>query len=79
MGYGPEQMHDLEQTINRVDCDLVLIATPVDLGRLVNMRHRSCRVRYEFEDPSGKLRGALMDAPAKRQLLSPTEIREPAG
>ena len=79
MGYGLEQMHDLEQTINRVDCDLVLIATPVDLGRLVNMRHRSCRVRYEFEDPSGKLRGALIDARAKRQPLSPTEFREPAG
>jgi predicted GTPase len=79
MGYGPEQTHDLEETINRVDCDLVLIATPVDLARLVSMRHRGCRVRYEFEDPSGTLRGALMNAPAMRQPLSPTEIREPAG
>ena len=67
MGYGVEQIHELEQTINRVDCDLVLIATPVDLGRLISMRHRSCRVRYEFEDSSGKLRTALMDLVAKRQ------------
>lgn len=67
MGYGREQIHDLEQTINGVDCDLVLIATPVHLGRLVSMRHRSCRVRYEFEDASGKLQEALTDVLAKRQ------------
>ncbi len=67
MGYGREQIHDLEQTINRVDCDLVLIATPVDLGRLMSMRHRNCRVRYEFEDASGKLQEALTDVLAKRQ------------
>ncbi len=66
MGYGREQLHDLEQTINRVDCEMVLIATPVDLGRLINMRHRSCRVSYEFEETSGKLEAALMDLPAKR-------------
>jgi predicted GTPase len=76
MGYGPEQLHDLEKTINRVECDLVLIATPVDLGRLVSMRHPSCRVRYEFEDASGKLRPALMDALAKRRSLSPAEDPE---
>ena len=66
MGYGRDQLHDLEQTINRVDCEMVLIATPVDLGRLINMRHRSCRVSYEFEETSGKLEAALTDLPAKR-------------
>jgi predicted GTPase len=66
MGYGREQILDLEQTINRVDCDLVLIATPVDLGRLINMRHRSCRVGYEFKEPSGKLRAALTEVLVNR-------------
>ena len=62
MGYGPEQLHDLEQTINQVDCDLVLIATPVDLRRLVAIRQPACRVTYEFEEPSGVLKGLLLKA-----------------
>jgi predicted GTPase len=62
MGYGAEQLHDLEQTINQVDCDLVLIATPVDLRRLVAIRQPTCRVTYEFEEPSGVLKGLLLTA-----------------
>ena len=65
MGYSGEQLRDLERTIDRVDCDLVLIATPIDLGRLIKIRHRTCRVRYEFEDPSGKLRETLTALPAR--------------
>lgn len=65
MGYGAEQIQDLEQTIERVDCDLVLIATPVDLRRLVSIRQPVCRVRYEFEESSGKLRGLLVNLPEK--------------
>jgi predicted GTPase len=68
MGYGREQIHDLEETINRVDCDVVLIATPIDLGRLINIRHQSCRVTYEFKEASGKLHAALRDVLAKRLL-----------
>jgi predicted GTPase len=49
MGYGEEQVHDLEETINRAECDLVLIATPIDLRRLVDIRHPSDRVRYELQ------------------------------
>lgn len=62
MGYGAEQLHDLEQTINQVDCDLVLIATPVDLRQLVAIRQPACRVTYEFEEPSGLLKGLLLAA-----------------
>lgn len=65
MGYGREQIHDLEQTIERADCDLVLIATPVDLRRLLRIRQPSCRVQYEFEDGSGALRSMLATLPAK--------------
>ncbi|MGD2178070.1 MAG: GTPase, partial [Anaerolineae bacterium] len=49
MGYGEEQIAELEQTINAVKCDLVLTATPIDLRRLVNVRHPVDRVRYELQ------------------------------
>ncbi len=49
MGYGDEQVRDLEETINNTPCDLVLIATPIDLRRLVNVRHPTDRVRYELQ------------------------------
>jgi predicted GTPase len=50
MGYSAMQRHELEETINRVDCDLVLVATPIDLGHLVKMNKPSLRVTYEVED-----------------------------
>jgi len=50
MGYGQEQTRDLEETINRADVDLVLIATPIDLRRLIHIRHPSDRVRYELQE-----------------------------
>jgi len=50
MGYGGEQMRELEDTIRRVPCDLVLIATPVDLRRLVRIDQPACRVTYEAEE-----------------------------
>ena len=49
MGYGDEQMRDLEETINSAECDLVLVATPIDLRRLINVRHPVDRVRYELQ------------------------------
>lgn len=50
MGYGPQQIRDLEETIGRVDCDLVVIATPVDLRRLIRITQPVVRVRYDVED-----------------------------
>ncbi len=49
MGYGEEQIRDLEETINRVPCDLVIVGTPIDLRRLVKVRHPMDRVRYELQ------------------------------
>lgn len=49
MGYGKEQIEDLQETINRTDCDLVLVATPIDLRRLIDIRHPVDRVRYELQ------------------------------
>jgi predicted GTPase len=50
MGYGPEQVAELEETINRIPADLVLIATPIDLGRLINIKIPSQRVRYSLQE-----------------------------
>ena len=50
MGYGTRQIHELEESIQRTDCDLVIIATPVDLRRLIQIRQPTCRVSYEFQE-----------------------------
>lgn len=50
MGYGGDQMADLEETVNNTPADMVIIATPIDLGRLINIRQPSQRVRYELQE-----------------------------
>jgi predicted GTPase len=50
MGYGETQVHELEKTIDRCDADLVLIATPIDLARLIKIRKPKQRVRYELQE-----------------------------
>jgi predicted GTPase len=50
MGYNPEQIKDLETTINGSDCDIVVFATPIDLPKLVDIDKPTLRVRYEYED-----------------------------
>ena len=50
MGYGRKQVADLEKTINKTRCDSVVIATPIDLGRLLKMNKPSTRVRYELQE-----------------------------
>jgi predicted GTPase len=50
MGYSQEQVQELEQTINNTPCDLVIIATPIDLRRIVTINKPSQRVRYEIQE-----------------------------
>ena len=50
MGYGEQQMKDLEATINKVDCDAVVIGTPIDLGRFITINKPHTRVRYELSE-----------------------------
>ncbi len=50
MGYSDKQISELEATINAADCDLVLIGTPIDLGRLLKINKPSMRVSYELGD-----------------------------
>jgi predicted GTPase len=62
MGYGTQQMAELEETIRRVPCDLVLIATPVDLRRVIRIHQPTCRVTYELEE---------IGTPTLRDVLRP--------
>jgi predicted GTPase len=50
MGYSSMQRHELEETINRTPCDLVLVATPVDLARILKLDKPCVRVSYEIEE-----------------------------
>jgi predicted GTPase len=50
MGYGQEQVGELERTINNTPCDLVIVATPIDLRRVVTIGKPSQRVRYEMQE-----------------------------
>ncbi len=49
MGYSDTQRHELEETINRVPADLVLVATPIDLARVITLKKPALRVSYEVE------------------------------
>lgn len=50
IGYSRRQIDELAATVNRVDCDLVLFATPIHLTRLLTVRHPTLRVRYAYRD-----------------------------
>jgi len=50
IGYGEKQMSELKQTIEKVDCDLVLIATPIDLRRTIHFERPALRVTYELQE-----------------------------
>ena len=72
MGYGTDQVHELEATLNACDADLVLSATPIDLNRLLKLNKPIVRVRYELRQ---------VDGPALEDLLTPVIERahHPAG
>jgi predicted GTPase len=50
MGYGKQQLQDLEQTIENTDCDSVIIATPIDLNRVIKIRKPNTRVHYDLQE-----------------------------
>jgi len=50
MGYGEAQMKDLERTINSSDADVVVVATPIDLGRVIDIEKPSVRVTYDLQE-----------------------------
>ncbi|RKY83219.1 GTPase, partial [candidate division KSB1 bacterium] len=50
IGYGEKQIRDLEETINRTECDSVIVATPIDLRRVVKLNKPATRVKYELQE-----------------------------
>lgn len=50
MGYGEQQLRDLETTINNSDADTVLIGTPIDLSRVINITKPTVRVHYDLDE-----------------------------
>jgi predicted GTPase len=50
VGYGEQQVADLQETIRRTECDVVVIGTPIDLRRLVKFDKPAVRVRYELKE-----------------------------
>jgi predicted GTPase len=50
MGYGKQQLKDLETTINNTDCDSVIIATPIDLNRIIKIKKPNTRVYYDLQE-----------------------------
>ena len=61
MGYGEQQVRDLEETVNAVDCDLVLVATPIDLTRLIDIDRPAMRIGYSLEPEDGELARAVRE------------------
>ena len=71
MGYSTIQRHELEETINRTPCDLVLVATPIDLGKLLNLNKPCVRVSYEAEE---------LTKPGLTEILAEfTRVHRPVG
>jgi len=50
MGYSGKQITDLQKTIDNTECDSVIIATPIDLRRVINVKKPSVRVFYDLQE-----------------------------
>ncbi|WP_172370155.1 cyclic 2,3-diphosphoglycerate synthase [Sporosarcina jiandibaonis] len=60
MGYGEQQLKDLEETINQADCDAVIIGTPMDLSRIISINKPYTRVHYELDEVSTPNLGGIL-------------------
>lgn len=69
MGYGEQQLKDLEATINKTDCDTVIIGTPIDLNRIIKIKKPTTRVYYDLaEIGQPDLKGVLEKFVQKNNL-----------
>jgi predicted GTPase len=70
MGYGDQQLADLQTTINNTECDAVVIGTPIDLGRIIKINRPSTRVHYNLQEIGRPtLAEVLEEFVDKRQLV----------
>ena len=65
MGYTPDQISDLEKTIDKADCDLVVFATPIHLPLVLKIKKPTLRVRYEYQDHGSPTLAELISARLK--------------
>ena len=76
LGYGDVQLRELEASINAIDCDLVLIATPIDLGQLIRIDRPSQRIHYRYlpagEPSLAQALDSLFGDDHSRRLLKPS-------
>jgi predicted GTPase len=70
MGYSPEQLQELEETVNAAECDVVVTGTPIDLGRLIESRHPIRHATYELHE---------LGEPSLETVLTPVVERVRSG
>ncbi|TNF40072.1 MAG: GTPase [Bacteroidetes bacterium] len=70
MGYGEQQLKDLETTINNTDCDAVVIGTPIDLNRIINIKRPSTRVWYDLQEIGSPNLEEVIDEFVKKHKLA---------
>jgi predicted GTPase len=70
MGYGDQQLKDLETTINNTDCDAVVIGTPIDLNRIINIKKPSTRVWYDLQEIGSPNLEEVIDEFVKKHKLA---------
>ena len=68
MGYGTEQIKDLEKTIKKTDCDSVIIGTPIDLNRVVKIDKPFTRVYYDLEEIGHPKLNEILDEFVKNKI-----------
>ncbi len=61
MGYGEQQLRDLEKSINNTKCDSVIVATPVDLQRIINIKKPATRVYYDLQEIGDPTLSQILD------------------
>jgi predicted GTPase len=69
MGYGKKQIHELEQTINNTDCEVVISGTPIDLTRILKTKKPIVRIRYGVGDKTAKEIESLLFKFLKKKKL----------
>src|SRR5512133_1677991 len=69
MGYGKQQLNDLEKTIEKTDCDSVVIGTPIDLNRIIKIKKPNTRVYYDLQEIGNPNLGEVIDDFVKKHNL----------
>jgi predicted GTPase len=69
MGYGEEQLRDLEKSINNTKCDSVIIATPIDLKRIINIKKPATRVNYDLQEIGDPTLAQVLDEFVSKKKL----------